>query len=251
MGSHVPGLLGYRCSRLHTEATSARRWHRATCSWLAATHTDNVIHARERGSGERWWGGTRYGHAHHRRSTGQRGMRHHAESASPSPQGTLTPLSTSPGHHRLEFQQVLPMFPVYSVTDVPGCTEPAGCSSARFGAFSCSQVIDHDRSLALERGQPFHDPPSQPAVILRECARRVEVNARVAALSSPLEDRAREGCAYAGAPSSWRHEELSKPWCQFGAGREVGGHEVRRPEQLSLQDGHENRRHCSAPRRLG
>ena len=135
MGSHVPGLLGYRCSRLHTEATSARRWHRATCSWLAATHTDNVIHARERGSGERWWGGTRYGHAHHRRSTGQRGMRHHAESASPSPQGTLTPLSTSPGHHRLEFQQVLPMFPVYSVTDVPGCTEPAACSTAKLATF--------------------------------------------------------------------------------------------------------------------
>src|SRR5947199_5792102 len=133
MGSHVPGLLGYRCSRLHTEATSARRWHRATCSWLASTHTENVIHARERGSGERWWGGTRYGHAHHRRSTGQRGMRHHAESASPSPQGTLTPLSTSPGHHRLEFQQVLPMFPVYSVTDVPGCTEPAVRSTGQLG----------------------------------------------------------------------------------------------------------------------
>ena len=180
MGSHVPGLLGYRCSRLHTEATSARRWHRATCSWLAATHTDNVIHARERGSGERWWGGTRYGHAHHRRSTGQRGMRHHAESASPSPQGTLTPLSTSPGHHRLEFQQVLPMFPVYSVTDVPGCTEPAVCSTACLPALtrpSHLPITDlhlgtacRRRSIVLEFGNQDHfvDDAVTKTVCMRE-----------------------------------------------------------------------------------
>src|SRR5207249_5741337 len=128
-------------------------------------------------------------------------------------------------------------------------SSPAAARLARakaiFSGLSSSVVTRPPVERAASASQmvekaPFHDPPSQPAVILRECARRVEVNARVAALSSPLEDRAREGCAYAGAPSSWRHEELSKPWCQFGAGREVGGHEVRRPEQLSLQDGHEN-----------
>jgi hypothetical protein len=34
------------------------------------------------------------------------------------------PRSVARRHHRLHFQQVLPMFPVNSVTYLPGCTRP-------------------------------------------------------------------------------------------------------------------------------
>src|SRR5262249_44457639 len=114
-----------------------------------------------------------------------------------------------------------------------------------------SDAIDHDRSLALKIAQTLHELPSQAAVVSREGPGRVEVDARVATLSSPIEDRAHKISAHAGTPSSRVDEELSKPWCQFRAGREIRSHEVRGAEQLSLRDRDENRRDRSAGRRLG
>ena len=58
-------------------------------------------------------------------------------------------------------------------------------------------LIVHDRPLALEIHQAFHNPPSQPAVVLLKSTGRVEIDACVSALPRPLEHRANESCAYA------------------------------------------------------
>src|SRR6266852_2176708 len=77
---------------------------------------------REETAASAFRGVSRYGPAPHRRPTGLRAMRHHAAAASGGRQGRSALFSPHSGHHQRESQQVSPMFPVNSVTYVPGCT---------------------------------------------------------------------------------------------------------------------------------
>src|SRR2546426_5476013 len=55
------------------------------------------------------------------------------------------------GHHQLQFQQVSPMLPVYSVTDLPGCSVlPDGVVLE--GAVPDLVVLDHERGASAKHG---------------------------------------------------------------------------------------------------
>ncbi len=81
-------------------------------------------------------------------------MRHHAESASNRPHGAHRPANIHRDtNHQPQFHQVLPMFPVFSVTYLPGCARSRDAQRGRH----------HTPSPKTTRTQPHMLPMHPPS----------------------------------------------------------------------------------------